>query len=495
MFAANTQAPVVDPQAKKEDVITQETELEEMTRSAERVLVRGAARQILTRPSMPEPPADAKLRSQWYGRKNGARTALLKGSKAADDSCHYLSIALPLYRKGFVVWNISKKSDKAGATGWNSLAYEASENLHRFIAGKYPDANACVISHRGVGNPIVLDIDADGVIERIERETGYKLPATYTVCSRPRTKPFKRHYYFLQTEFSVNNLYVEVNGILRDLCKTEEKDGHLIHPNMLDVKGCGNGGFVVAAGSIRKPDAKCPEGDAYTCVNDSDIVPIPDWLVTWLVSTREAIEQAEHEAQERRDQVNANRTTEERKRLQEAGDESAFNLPYESIFGFLTSRAHTFAGCGIEPELREQCLLEQVRRECAGGVQYAIKHADRIHKIAYDPSLVLGTSKAFRKMKKKKKTWSVKPTGGLVIAAPTPIRQSVIVDTMNGFPTKIGKAEGWKRLIEACKRAGFTLKNDDAGCKAVQKARVTAGFKVNGIWWKRSTLGPPNIIL
>ncbi len=149
--------------------------------------------QILTRPTAPEPPRDAKDRNKWYGRKKGVLIGLLKGIKAADDSCHYLSIALPLLRRGFVVWNISKKSDKAGASGWNSLAYEASENLHRFIGGKYPNANACVISHRGVGNPIILDIDANGVIERIEREAGHKLPATYTVCSRPKTAPFKRH--------------------------------------------------------------------------------------------------------------------------------------------------------------------------------------------------------------------------------------------------------------------------------------------------------------
>ena len=146
--------------------------------------------QKLTRPRAPEPPADAKLHAQWHGRKQGIRTDLVKGTKAADDSCHYLSVALPLLRRGFVVWNISKKSDKAGASGWNSLAYEATENLHRFIAGKHPTANVCVISHRGVGNPIVMDIDADGVIEKIERETGYQLPATYTVATRPRTAPF-----------------------------------------------------------------------------------------------------------------------------------------------------------------------------------------------------------------------------------------------------------------------------------------------------------------
>src|ERR1035438_915108 len=281
--------------------------------------------QIPTRPK-PEPPADATKRRQWYGRKQGIRTDLVKGTKAADGSCRYLSIALPLLRRGFVVWNISKKSDKAGASGWNSLAYEASENLHRFIGGKYPHANACVISRRGVGNPIVLDIDADGVIERIERETGHKLPVTYTVCSRPKTALFKRHYYFLQTEYSVASFAVEMNGIFRDLTRTETKDGHEVHPNMLDVKGCGRGGFVVAAGSGRAPDAKCPEGDVYTCVNETDLVPIPEWLVTWLKNTRAAIEQAEIDAKEKRRIVNASRTAEEIRRLQDSGDESAFNI-------------------------------------------------------------------------------------------------------------------------------------------------------------------------
>jgi hypothetical protein len=109
-------------------------------------------------------------------------------------------------------------------------------------------------------------------------------------------------------------------------------------------------------------------------------------------------------------------------------------------------------------------------------------HPESVHKIAHDPTLVLGNSNAFKKVAKK---WSVKPTGGLVIAAPTPIRQSVIVDTMNGFPDEIGRAEGWKRLIEACKTAGFVLKKDGAGYKAVSLALAKAGFKVHGVRWRR----------
>ncbi len=251
---------------------------------------------------------------------------------------------------------------------------------------------------------------------------------------------------------------------------------------MLDVKGCGGGGFVVAAGSLRAPDAKCPEGDTYTCVNETNLVPIPEWLVTWLKDTRAAIEQAGRDAQEKRDMVNATRTPEERKRLQDAGDESAFNVPYENIWGFLTSRAKTFAASGIGPELRERCLTEQLVRECAGSSRWSESHPESVHTIAYDPTLILGNSNAFKKVAKK---WSVKPAGGVVIKAPPASRQSVIVATMNGFKDEIGSAEGWKRLIEACKRASFGLSSDDAGCKAVQKARAATGFTVKGSLWRR----------
>jgi hypothetical protein len=125
-------------------------------------------------------------------------------------------------------------------------------------------------------------------------------------------------------------------------------------------------------------------------------------------------------------------------------------VSYENTWGFLTSRAKTFAASGIGPELREQCLIEQCRRACAGGVEYVAKHADSIHEIAYDPELVLGHSGAFRKMKQK---WSKKPNGGIVIKAPPPKRQSVIVETMNGFRDEnwfSGRLEETYRSVQSC---------------------------------------------
>ena len=110
-------------------------------------------------------------------------------------------------------------------------------------------------------------------------------------------------------------------------------------------------------------------------------------------------------------------------------------------------------------------------------------HPDRIHEIAYDPELVLGNSRLFKKMKPK--MWSKKPNGGIVIKAPPPKRQSVIVETMNGFRDEIGRAEGWEQLIKSCKRAGFVLSKNGAGYKAVSLALDKAGFKVHGARWRR----------
>ena len=39
----------------------------------------------------------------------------------------------------------------------------------------------------------------EGVTEQIERETGHRMPETFVVQSQPRSKPWKRHFYFRQT--------------------------------------------------------------------------------------------------------------------------------------------------------------------------------------------------------------------------------------------------------------------------------------------------------
>ena len=80
--------------------------------------------------------------------------------------------------------------------------------------------------------------------------------------SRPHTAPWKRHFYFKQTRYSVARLRKEANR--KDTTKwvTSENTGLLMHPTLYDLKGVGGGGLVVAAGSVRK------DGEVYTVINE-----------------------------------------------------------------------------------------------------------------------------------------------------------------------------------------------------------------------------------
>ena len=159
---------------------------------------------------------------------------------------------------------------------WNrNPATNLSEVLQH--AKDFPIHNVGVVGRRGVGNHCFLDIDADGVLEKIETETGRQIPPTYTLCSRPQTAPWKRHYYFRQTEYSVSKMRKEANR--KDTTKwVTSENGFQMHPTMYDLKGVGGGGLVVAAGSLRK------DGEVYTVVDNAPVAEFPNWLVDWLVA-------------------------------------------------------------------------------------------------------------------------------------------------------------------------------------------------------------------
>ena len=138
---------------------------------------------------------------------------------------------------------------------------------------EHPDDKVGVFLIRGVGLPFVWDIDADGVLERMERETGRTLPRTRIVQSRPKSKPYKKHVYLIQTEYSLR------------MFGSKNKNVQIVSENgkfetIYDLKGIGGAAQVVAEGSVREDgsDEKYAAMDA-----DAEIVPIPDWLVDWLV--------------------------------------------------------------------------------------------------------------------------------------------------------------------------------------------------------------------
>src|ERR1035441_2243154 len=216
---------------------------------------------------------------------------------AAVERTRYYNIAVPMLEKGFTVWPVRPEPEKAGEFGWNTQAYYADEIVHRCVARKFPNHNAAVISKRGVGNLMFLDIDSPGGLERLEEETGQQISGTtFSVCSRPQSAPYKRHFYFRQTDYSVMKWRTENN--VRDISKwVPDKNGNPSHPTLFDVKGVGGGGYVVAPGSVRA------NGEVYTVIDDLPVIDVPDFLVDWLAKEisswnsakrKEQVEHAEH---------------------------------------------------------------------------------------------------------------------------------------------------------------------------------------------------------
>jgi hypothetical protein len=189
----------------------------------------------------------------------------------------YVQIATPLVLRGFRVTPVHPETKSGVMRNWQHHQATTPEEVLR-QAKYYPHHNVGVVGKRGIGRHMFLDIDANGVLERIEQETGKQIPTTYTVCSRPQSAPYKRHYYFIQTahSFLKSGAWAAKNINVRDLARLERsRSGMLVHPTLYDVKGIGGGSLVVGAGSVRD------NGEVYTCIDDAPVAEIPDWLLDW----------------------------------------------------------------------------------------------------------------------------------------------------------------------------------------------------------------------
>ena len=304
-------------------------------------------------------------------------------------------------------------------------------------AKDYPAHNVGVVGRRGIGNDMFLDIDADGVLEQIERETGKKMPATFTVASRPQSAPWKRHYYFKQTAYSVETFRTETN--VKDLSVL--KDGK--HPTRYDLKGVGGGGLVVGAGSVRT------DGEVYAVISDGPVIPVPDWLVDWLCQDIHkyksdlAKARAEKAARVKEAQLEAARTGTALVKHEVSED---------GIHDFLSSRAGSLASLGTRRSSIERMLAEQAEDFCDGGKAFADSASGKakFHQLAFNPRLRIGDASFFK---------SLKPTivGDTIIMPPhipTPKEQrlNLMVEACAGFlrPYPPAKATpGWRRRWQA----------------------------------------------
>ena len=392
----------------------------------------------------------------------------------------YVAIATAALNRGFRITPVHPLEKRGVLYNWNKNPTTTLSEVFQH-AKDFPNYNVGVVGRRGVGNHCFLDIDADGVTDRIEQETGQKMPLTYTVCSRPQSAPHKKHFYFKQTSYSTLRLRKEANR--KDTTKwvMSENTGAPMHPTEYDLKGVGGGGFVVAAGSVRK------DGEIYTVVNDGDVVDIPDWLVDWLVADLSKYRSAcAKEIHDRAVSVAAIPKGEKAAR-QEIADPSAFDISETDIFAFVNWRAGTFASLGVEGKALEKVLIHQVQKFCAGGKQFVESEAGKrqIHKAATNKRLKFGNASFFNRLGQKKKAelWE----GKKVFRTPT--RKGLMVAAMRKFPDSVTSEDGYERLQKALAGTDFTVDKTKAGQKAVAEARKIAGFRaeqtVTGWMWLR----------
>ncbi len=320
----------------------------------------------------------------------------------------FVAIATPLIRAGRRITPVHPMTKLGAMKNWNTHQITTIVELKK-LAKYFPHHNVGCVGVSGyrldkatgdeVGNDSFLDIDAKGELERIERETGEKMPNTYTVCSRPESLPYKRHFYFRQTPYSIRRFGKNPTNIqIKDMTTFDEKGNH---PVLYDVRGVGGAAFVVSAGSVRS------NGEVYRVVDDSQIADIPPWLVDWLIADK-ARYKAEASRERERDRVikvneRAKYTLQERIQMRKEGLPAGFDIFKKDTYEFLCYKARQLASHGLISSL-DVALAELCSEFCEGGGEYAASDRGKatIHRIANDPALVRGHAAFFYDRKEKK---------------------------------------------------------------------------------------------
>jgi hypothetical protein len=323
-----------------------------------------------------------------------------------------------------------------------------------------------------------LDIDAEGVVERIERETGHRMPKTYTVCSRPTSAPYKRHFYFTQTQYSFkkSGAWKAKNINVRDLTRLEKsRSGILMHPTLYDVKGIGGGSLVVGAGSVRD------NGEIYTCIDDSPVAELPDWLIDWLLADfqryRGGRERELAEKYKAKD-IALRKSETERRKLREKNLPDGFDIAEEDIYDFLRWRASSYSGLGETGEELAQSLSYQVSRFCVNGEAFAKSEAGQraIQKIAKEERNI-GNATWFYRQRATRFDMHHIPI------PPLP-KIAVIKKIVSEFPDRISSESALERIEAGLEKEGFPFDRRKDKDKLLG-ARKAVGFKVEGLYWNK----------
>jgi hypothetical protein len=309
------------------------------------------------------------------------------------------------------------------------------------MAAEFPHRDVGIVVKGHAGSVFVWDIDKEGVTERMELDTGDRLPETYVVQSRPVTAPHKRHVYFRQTEYFASQFQKQVNA------------------GDYDLKGFG-GGQLVAEGCLRKDTGEIRRG------NGLPVCDIPDWLTDWLKKDSSVLVAAIN-AKKREDAKALSRLR--------TGD----LVPEGQRTLFLKNLASRLFENRLSRKLILEAVTEQCLQCCENGVAWATSSAGRkkLSSIANDAT--------FRR--KRVNPVYLRQGKGLIVSEGADAKRIRMtarrVAQIRLFPDSIPAVEVYRRL-------GLDKESRAAQCQ-VSRDMKSGGFvsrRVNGQWvWHRLT--------
>ena len=391
-----------------------------------------------TAPPLDSPPIDS-LSARFAAGATLAPRPVVPTAVTGTPTNDFLSLATAQLNRGFKYLTPLHPSTKIPAIkGYNKRAPTTHGDISKW-AEKFPDYGVGVVCRRGIGTSVVLDCDSEGLIEQIESETGRDFPKTYVVASRLSVS-YKRHQVFTQTEYSCKHLPRTINA--------------------RDVRGrydCKVNGQAVCAGTIHEKT-----GLPYTVVNEVPGfpigIPIPDWLVDWLVMDKARCKaepwlypkkKTEKETTEKpvnETAVQIPLVSDERRFIQHGLGEGHPKISKGYRYDTLCSIAGTCICRGIPRDAIEFSLYRFAQNECEDGRAYAKEHKKEIHRIAYSNTLRFGG------------TWiGGKKDGHIVFELQAVTRHQLLLECARGSLTDCRRRNGTNDLVRLWRGRGIPL--------------------------------------
>jgi hypothetical protein len=392
---------------------------------------------------------------------------------------------------GFAVSGKSPLAKVTDVGGWNSYnlltrtkgKYSPEEFIRKYP--QYANYDVVVVGTLGThhvgyeedgtearrGDNVIFDIDAKGVLEEVEAKIG-QLPYGYMVYSRPRTAPWKQHRYFRHTAYSIEAFtkWGIESAIEYKLKPEDRRPRELKVEGQWDLKGSGDGGYVVSAGTPREG------GEAYTAKDPEAGIPdIPPALVDLLI---------QYDREQRRQRKKNSRP-------RNANGENVDENPKDPACRHILSRAKSYANLATRPDDIELLLKHQLEDWAPDGIELVKdpEWIDRIRRYAYKNDT--GSSgwwyrpPEYRYRPEKKAAVVAKPvvapgsTGVVVYGPPSTLKlRDALIAAIKKFDRDkaIPIAEVSKRLEAAIKDQGMKF-DWRAQRNIVNRARDAAGWE------------------